>query len=115
MPDLLQELTDAIGPEALEKLLGEYGGVHLRVPINARPGHPIAAVIGDHAFLRLVAVFGGECLSLPKRQAVRLEQRNQGIVAEYMQGERVEFLARKHDLTVRRVFSILAQYRPRAA
>jgi hypothetical protein len=115
MPDLLRELADAIGGPALEKLLAEFGGVHLRVPRNARPGHPIAAIIGDYAFLRLVAVFGGECLSLPKRQAVRLEQRNQGIVAERMQGESVETIARRHDLTVRSVFSILSRHRARAA
>ena len=115
MPSLIQELADAIGGPALEKLLGEYGGVHLRVPIRARPGHRLEHVIGDWAFKRLCATFGGECLSMPKRQSVRLEQRNLEIVAERMQGESVETIARRHDLTVRRVFSILAQHRPRAA
>jgi hypothetical protein len=115
MPDLLQELADAIGGPALEKLLGEYGGVHLRVPRNARPGHPIAAVIGMSAYEQLVQIFGGECLSMPKRQSVRLEQRNLEIVSRRQAGESVDHIAREYDLTVRRVFSILAQYRPMAA
>ena len=115
MPDLLTEIQDAIGPEALESLLGAYGGVHLRVPMKARPGHPIAGVIGDHAFMRLVAVFGGECLSVPSRHRQRLELRNETIIQEHRHGDCCNTIARRHDLTVRRVFAILAQHRARAA
>ena len=115
MPDLLTEIQDGIGGPALEKLLAEYGGVHLRIPRNARPGHPIAEVIGMSAYEQLVQIFGGECLSMPKRQSVRLEQRNLEIVSRRHAGEPIEHIARRYDLTVRRVFSILAQHRPRAA
>ena len=115
MSDMLAELRHAIGNDATEALLARYGGVHLRIPKKARPGHPISHVISEEAFARLVAVFGDELLSLPNRKRQRLEARNATIAFQRMNGVSIEQLARDYSLTTRQIFSILAKTRILAA
>ena len=115
MPDLLTELQHAIGGTATEALLGRYGGVHLRVPLKVRPGHPIGHIIGAEAFRQLVHFFGGELLNLPSRHRERLDHRNATIAFQRMHGVSIEQLARDYSLTSRQIFSILAKTRIMAA
>ena len=115
MSDMLGELHRVIGQGPTEALLVRYGGVHLRIPQKARPGHPIGHVIGVEAFTQLVHTFGGELLSLPNRKRQRLEARNATIAFQRMNGVSIEQLARDYSLTTRQIFSILSRHRSLAS
>lgn len=75
----LQELSDAIGPIPA-MVLGAFfeASESVYVPEHYQPGHILERILGEHAFLRLIASYGGETLSLP---AMRFDaERRMGLV-----------------------------------
>jgi Mor family transcriptional regulator len=71
----------------------------------------IAEVIGEDAARALCAVFGGEAIYIPKLDSVENAQRVAAIRREY-NGVNIPQLARKHNLTIRRVQQIVENERP---
>lgn len=74
---LLEDISAEIGYTATSALCGWYGGREIRIPINFRPDHRIALIVGPAAFRRLVESFGGESLFIPKdkaQKAIRLKR-----------------------------------------
>jgi hypothetical protein len=58
-------LVDAVGRTAAEKLVADFGGRRLYVPIHPAAGNPIAASIGLDASIALSRRFGGEFMQFP--------------------------------------------------
>jgi Mor family transcriptional regulator len=64
---LIDSIREAIGDEAAVKLVKEYGGRKLYVPINSCEGHSIAQLIGVQPAAALSRRFGGERIDVPFR------------------------------------------------
>lgn len=63
---MLSRLVESIGIECAMVLVAFFDGVPtMYVPERYRSGHILVRVIGEVAFLRLIADFGGETIMLP--------------------------------------------------
>jgi len=66
-PRGMQEISDAIGPEATLKLVAHLGGVAKQyIPMTARADHPLVAVIGFEPLQSLCRKFGGGHIEIPR-------------------------------------------------
>lgn len=55
-----EKLVDAIGRPSAEKLIAEFGGRRIYVPVRAEPDSPIATAVGIESARTLSRLFGGE-------------------------------------------------------
>jgi len=108
LPDSLAELVELLGEHAVLKLMDSWGGVRLYVPQKMTPDHVIARVIGFASARRLSARFPLEFLEVPRGADALRRARNRGIVRAHAEGLSASRLARKHRLTERQVWKILA-------
>lgn len=83
---LLEDIGAEIGYTATSALCGWYGGRKLPIPTNAVEGHKIAKVIGQPAFSRLVAAFGGSYIFIPKDRAQKLIRRDRIVHDMFLRG-----------------------------
>lgn len=60
-----EKLVDAIGRQGAEKLIAEFGGRRIYVPVLVVPDSPIACAIGTGAAAKLSRAFGGDRIDLP--------------------------------------------------
>lgn len=108
LPPRLRDLQDLLGPVACLLLLEAHGGEALYIPSRPGADHPLAAAIGLPALERLARHHGGEKLQLPKLDAIQRQLRLQELRALRQDGMSVAGLARRFNLTPRRVRQILA-------
>lgn len=62
---LLQAIVEVIGCESAEKMIGEFGGARIWVPVQSTPDTKLSQVLGDSAAYALCAHFGGDYLQVP--------------------------------------------------
>ncbi|MBX3231458.1 MAG: hypothetical protein KIT84_24495 [Labilithrix sp.] len=76
-PDSMLALSDLIGPELTLKLTDACGGVDAHIPRKptASASHPWAEVLGETAWSKVCAAFGGERFSLPRGTRTKLQKR----------------------------------------
>jgi ActR/RegA family two-component response regulator len=105
---VLRLVARAAGLAAALRLVELKGGVHVYVPKDADPGHPLASIITEPGLAALCQAYGGEHLLVPMARAALLEMRNRKLRAA--RGElSVHQLAREFGLHRRRVQQILAE------
>lgn len=76
----------------------------------------LAEVIGIDAFKKLVEVYGGSSiLYVPNFTNLRVTVRDRRLVQEYNSGKTVKQLARKYQLSERRVHQIIQGYKAQEA
>ena len=70
------DLVESIGRLAAEKLVDEFGGTRIYVPVSAQSGDEIACAIGLEAASKLSRTFGGERFYMPllARDSQRIEE-----------------------------------------
>lgn len=90
---MFDALVSAIGDEAAEKLIGEFGGSRLYVRVAPGLDSRLAKQIGLKAALSLARVFGGEYIDVP-RPRVRSEM-GERILALYRKGRALNDIARE--------------------
>ncbi len=98
-------LVDAIGRAAAEKLVEEFGGRRIYVPVTAAPESPIAMAIGIAAARTLSRIFGSERLDVPARMGALRER----ILRLRDNGNDVDTIARALRCTRQRVYQILGK------
>lgn len=104
---LVDELRELIGEGALRVLQSFYANRRVYIPMAAEPTHPLAVLLGDVLFGRLVARFGGDTLELPgcwlpeARRAIAI-----GMAAA---GATMSEVAAELGVSLRRVRQILAE------
>lgn len=108
LPSLAQELADAIGLPATLRLVDALGGTRIYVPEHAGPDHLLTRAIGQADADRLCDVFAHDTLELPKCLDGIRAVRNGEIRDQRADGWDVNRIALYHGLTVRQVYSILA-------
>ena len=71
-PATLRDVALVIGREAALRLASECGGVLMYVPTEVHADHPWCRAVGEAAFAKLAAAFGGQRVDLPRGTHVRL-------------------------------------------
>ena len=108
LPESLRDIAGVIGLSATVELAFRYGGVRLYIPLpkSINEDHPIAQTIGLDAAQKLAALAGPQRLVIPRALKVLVKLRNE-IIYRDSASLPVPAIARKHNLTERRVRSIL--------
>jgi hypothetical protein len=62
---LLQTLVEVMGTQSTEKIIAEFGGARIWVPVRSTPHAKLTQILGDRAASALCARFGGDYLQIP--------------------------------------------------
>lgn len=88
-PDTLQRLAAVIGRERTLELADRCGGLdRIYIPQEVTSSHYWVAVLGPDEWAKVVAVFGGERIDLPRGVFVRLRKREILVFAEQGMAQR---------------------------
>lgn len=108
LPALLQDMAEHIPMEAVIRLAERFGGTVLCIPKRLPKNSELPAVLGADVAAKLVAVYGGENLDIPRACRMIRFVRNQEIVRlRRQEGAPLKDLARAFSMTMRNVTSIL--------
>lgn len=110
---VLHQVLSAVGTPGLLALVG-YASAGtaptIFVPDRYRPDHPLAVLLGEDAFARLICAAGGETISLPQPDGHLARGRRLRLVcAGLLRGESVADIAHGAGLAQRRVQQLAAQ------
>jgi hypothetical protein len=61
----MQTLVEVLGCAAAEKMIAEFGGARIWVPVRSTPQAKLTQVLGESAASALCSRFGGEYLQVP--------------------------------------------------
>jgi len=98
LPSSIQDMVAVIGLAAALVIVEERGGIRLCVPAQVRTDHWLMQKIGAEAFVRLVQVYAGEEIEIPKCDAALRALREHEIVSSDESNAR---LARRYGYTER--------------
>lgn len=101
LPPVARELHDLLGPDALARLVCDFGGLEIRVPQQDSPTHPLARCLGPEAWPILFEHRPGEYLTIPRLAHVRSLIRRRGIIADRQAGYTANETAKRHGVTSR--------------
>jgi Mor family transcriptional regulator len=106
---LFDQIGHSIGDDAADKLIADFGGRRLYIPVAPAPGDLVTGSIGLTAALAMARVFGGDRLLIPVTS--NNERRRVRIVA--MRADNVSISRIAHELrcTERYVYKVLALHR----
>jgi hypothetical protein len=62
---LLHALIEVMGLESAKKMIAEFGGTRIWVPVRSTPNAKLTRTLGDGAACALCARFGGDYLQIP--------------------------------------------------
>ncbi|GEM_PF-1460591 len=104
---LLQTLIDLLGRSCVEKLIAQFGGARIWVPVRSTPEGKLAQVLGAEAASVLCSRFGGDYLQVPNT----LVDDNVCLrIAElHRQGCKINDIARAVGRSRRTVFRLLSK------
>jgi len=104
----MNELYEIVGFEALMKLLDQYGGKRLYVPMKYKSvAHPLVQAIGIEAAEALSYRYGGDSLACPTKTHIHNAIRDQRIVRARNEGKTIGAISDRFHLSERRVREIL--------
>jgi len=102
---LLNTLIQVIGLESTEKLIAEFGGTRIWVPVRSTPDAKLTNILGHPAASALCANFGGDYLQIPNTLvANNVYQR---IAELHRQGCKINDIARAVGRSRRTIFRLL--------
>jgi hypothetical protein len=100
---IAEDLGAVIGFSNTILVCGVWGGKTLYVPNAATAGHRLAGLLGESAFSRLVAEFGGETLTIPALADFGRWQRIRKTATLRMQGRALHCIAKMTGVTYQQV------------
>jgi hypothetical protein len=62
---LLDTLIQVVGYQSAEKIIAEFGGARIWVPVRSTPDTKLTRILGNSAASALCARFGGDYLQIP--------------------------------------------------
>jgi hypothetical protein len=106
---LFDQIGHSIGDDAADKLIADFGGRRLYIPVAPAPGDLVTRSIGLSAAMAMARVFGGDRLLIP----VTSDQTRRRVRIVAMRADRVSISRIAHELrcTERYVYKVLALQR----
>ncbi|ROO28271.1 Mor transcription activator family protein [Salinisphaera orenii] len=111
LPTVAREIAAVIGMAATCDLIAARGGTRLYVPAQLTPEHALNREIGAEAAAKLVEIYGGDTLDMPRAHAATRAALHRTIVARYIDGASAAQLARDYGVTERWVYALAARRR----
>ena len=74
-PPLLAAVAEACGERAALRLMSEFGGQEITIPINPQPGQVLAERCGIEVARVLAELHGGEKIAIPNGAMMRSKKR----------------------------------------
>jgi hypothetical protein len=102
---LSQTLVELVGCESAEKIIAEFGGARIWVPVRNTPDAKLAQILGDGAASALCARFGGDYLQIPN--TISGHKVYQRIAELHRRGCKIDDIARTVGRSRRTVFRLL--------
>lgn len=107
LPKVLRDFVQRIGLAATMRLVEQFGGTRLYIPVNPHPDHHLAKLIGLENLTKLSSVYGAEDhFDIPRALHALRHLRDEKIRAEYGP-KSASILARENSLTERQIFNIV--------
>ncbi len=106
---LFDQIGHSIGDDAADKLIADFGGRRLYIPLAPTPGGSITRSIGLLAALAMARAFGGDRLLIPVTSAHT--RRRVRIVAMRAEHVSISRIAQELRCTERYVYKVLASTR----
>ena len=103
---LYDQIGHSIGDDAADKLIADFGGRRLYIPVAPAPGNLVTRSIGLPAAMAMARVFGGDRLLIPAIS--NQERRRARIVAMRAGGVSISRIAHELRCTERYVYKVLA-------
>ena len=107
---LYDQIVNSIGADAADKLVADFGGRRLYIPIAPAPGDLLARSIGLLSAFAMARVFGSDRLLIPV--TTDHARRRFRILAMRAEGVSISRIARQLRCTERYVYKVLALCRP---
>lgn len=110
---VFERLAEAVGPGAALKICAFYGQgpCSLYVPESLPKTHRLSNLIGEEAFLWLIASFGGQTIFVPRLSCLDTLRRAGAIAKLTLHGVPASVIADSVNLSERRVKDIADQLR----
>jgi hypothetical protein len=102
-------LLDALGPEGLQRLVGAYGGVRVRVHSVPRPDSALAQALGGEVYRVLQERYAGEEIGVPRLALDAARRRHERVLAMAATGATQAQIARAEGIGLRWVQYLLAR------
>jgi hypothetical protein len=103
---LLHTLVELMGCEAAQKMVSEFGGTRIWVPVRGTPEAKLTQVLGNSAASALCARFGGDYLQVPNSLA-SVHSIHRRIAELHRQGCKINDIALAVGRSRRTVFRLL--------
>jgi hypothetical protein len=107
LPPLLSELCDKVGPIGVARLVKEFGGQEIYIPVHPAPGQVLADKCGMDVARALADMRGGESQKLCIPRAAALGSKKAVIVALASSGKSVNIIAKEAGTTSRYVRRVM--------
>jgi Mor family transcriptional regulator len=111
IPVMLQALQDVVGEAAASKLLNRWRNQYVYVPKRAKNLGALVECIGLEPAIQLSFALGGTTIEMPKNFHAAVARKHRRIARDRKAGMTLAELAKKYDLTQRRIRTILAEQR----
>jgi DNA-binding NarL/FixJ family response regulator len=102
---LLQTLVEVIGCESVQKMISEFGGARIWVPVRSTPDAKLTQVLGEESASALCTRFGGDYLQVPN--TMNNDEIYQRIAEMHRQGCKINDIALAVGRSRRTVFRLL--------
>lgn len=106
-PELINRIAEVVGDEAALNLFIRFPGRHLVVPKTKIANHIISQTIGEEKFDLLRKAFAGEHLKIPNGRLLIINDRNNQIVEDFLNGKKICDLAADYNLCDRQISKIV--------
>lgn len=100
---LLDDISAEIGYTATTLMAAWHGGSVVHIPRNVVPGHPLATLLGEPAFARLVKAYPGNDLFIPKNSVLQRVVRWRTVRDMLLAGHNTRTVGEETGLTPRNV------------
>tara|TARA_R110002049_G_scaffold13675_5_gene59403 strand:+ start:426 stop:830 length:405 start_codon:yes stop_codon:yes gene_type:complete len=107
LPASVAELVGIIGLPATLAIVEERGGLRFYVPVQPRPDHWLARLIGMAAFTRLVEYAAGDEIEVPRCLDALRAAKDRQIAQDAAAGDSQATLARRYGYTERGIRKVL--------
>lgn len=109
LPEIVQDLEKLVGITTALAIAKRWAGVHIHIPKNVPDDdeHWLIRIAGRSKAKKIIDVYCGETIVLPRCHLLLLQRRNQRLVEEYCGGKSARVLALEYSITERHVWRIL--------
>jgi hypothetical protein len=101
----MQTLVEVLGCAGAQKMIAEFGGARIWVPVRSNPQAKLTQVLGESAASALCSRFGGEYLQVPN--TVTDEDICRRVAELHRQGRKINDIALAVGRSRRTVFRLL--------